>query len=1460
MFLTKRNFNNKVNGLSLNDVFDSFGTMCSLINRATPDEYESKTIVEKLQYILDLSFVKLSMKVDKCIETDDTENLECIKEKSILKCNQFISESNTFLNVVDISSTEPSLTISFENNKNEKCSISHSTPCSNFKSKLNDITNIVTNVSPEIHNSNNITMGQQVSPISKPAEETKIYYTSPKNLNIANQLSVKKPETLLPEATSIEVIPCMLEREQREDLNNEIQIDNDDLSGKGERQPCKTIIPEIDLITPYMNDKDKKSYIIPNSAKHNIKTKNVLDESLDNMNSKNKVLDNNIKSRLRSSKKKVNNLKKSKCKQSIQTDKKSTENIDDHNILLNDNNDSSLFDNFNTKNQSDILPNNSSSLTQNLASLKSKTKYGIVNRMNDHLKFERHQLKISEVLHTSNNIDSFNSVKIPNQNKTNKVVSKIKSSNISNELIMFNDSISHDTPDDIQKPPITKSMSTPRRRSTHIRALDFSTPQPKKNAIELVRSKLFFDSPKRIQTILEESLTSPFPKLQGNWGAINGFESIIKKDTGICLNSNTKSTNEIKISELKLVKKKKSPRKNMTPKRLSNHLVNNINPIVILNNEDYAKLVLTKNNVLSQNDKLSNSLEDSLNIGSSKNSCHLSLKQNSPVKNIESIELKKSFESSSPINNKISSFYKENNFTDKNNEALKIIPADCKVYTLQQLSYNKVDLSSYISTPEIKKSTKDNIANNIITSLEQLLLSNNSIKTKENITNQANLLNQQIDNSKSTLFNTPVKPESPIKITKFPKTSNVDKKLDKIINKSQENKKYISSCSNIYLPLCSNKIHENEKNRSVSYEKLNNKNLDVSEMSSPTKLNNCQTTKLSKVQTPFKFDEPETPISKLLREHDPSNLVTPIPSTPVHNEASMETPLSKIFRETSYLNRPPISPIPSTPVNLKSNISSLSPPKEQIITNNPLVKMAGIKRRINNLKKNSIQSVSVQCNQSIPRSPSVVNKKSPTLKVKLKAIPKVKNSKSFKHKNTNAIKAQVYESVKIELFGGNDSPSSNDDELEKSMNICKSLIINKKYEEERTSGFKPIPRRKPLKNASSISDTKNNSIGNLNLELSNFSPKHSTKNHTNISNLLNDQQSKKNTMLSNTSVINDFNQKLTQVNSYQLENFKTNNIETSIKRSTTIPKRSHNNSTNNTFINYICNKDTQTEKSNKCKEDDFSIEKYFKNSIVYEIITEDDDHEVIYLSLSPMFIFLDIPSEIISQSPILPCKINNCLNDSSKTESNEMESDGDFIASSFNSSKKIMNKKRLDKHKRSRRSPSLWEDSYNCTSKYKTDKSKNSSNSYKKSYKEDSNKMKITYRLNRKHHFHSDRSQSEFRRKYQSSYKKDHHFREQETHNIDRNRRYSYRDNTNYHNIHKLKHQYERRHSSNQSYHSDVINVCKDYEYTKKATKRRYFDRSDHSQIPHKITKSEHQKLPKHVDVDDFLSKTHDRF
>jgi len=224
------------------------------------------------------------------------------------------------------------------------------------------------------------------------------------------------------------------------------------------------------------------------------------------------------------------------------------------------------------------------------------------------------------------------------------------------------------------------------------------------------------------------------------------------------------------------------------------------------------------------------------------------------------------------------------------------------------------------------------------------------------------------------------------------------------------------------------------------------------------------------VETPYKCDDaavdvPETPISKIIREYDPSKMVTPLPCTPEHDDSLTETPLTKVFRETSYLNRPQISPFPPTPGNSMSVDTLIVPPEQDYVktSNNTNYNM-------NSLKEILTQPIQSATNNSELSTKTKKNKvKCTPLKSKLKLSTKSKVKSGLKLKNIEAKKKQIYESVKVELFGSDISMSPNKHELLKTNEKHKTIVINKKpQEEEKKSGFKPIPKRKSIESMSNV--------------------------------------------------------------------------------------------------------------------------------------------------------------------------------------------------------------------------------------------------------------------------------------------------------------------------------------------------------------------------------------------------------
>ncbi|MDD0148630.1 hypothetical protein PSY31_23370, partial [Shigella flexneri] len=70
-----------------------------------------------------------------------------------------------------------------------------------------------------------------------------------------------------------------------------------------------------------------------------------------------------------------------------------------------------------------------------------------------------------------------------------------------------------------------------------------------------------------------------------------------------------------------------------------------------------------------------------------------------------------------------------------------------------------------------------------------------------------------------------------------------------------------------------------------------------SDISTTTNELHTDVVKPNLVETPYKCDDaavdvPETPISKIIREYDPSKMITPLPCTPEHDDSLTETPLT----------------------------------------------------------------------------------------------------------------------------------------------------------------------------------------------------------------------------------------------------------------------------------------------------------------------------------------------------------------------------------------------------------------------------------------------------------------------------------------------------------------------------------------------------------------------------------------
>lgn len=721
-------------------------------------------------------------------------------------------------------------------------------------------------------------------------------------------------------------------------------------------------------------------------------------------------------------------------------------------------------------------------------------------------------------------------IEVPNQNsfeiqaKTNvdnnitqlPVVSKI-SSEVKD---------THDTPDDRLKPPKNKSMSTPRRRSTHIRCLDFSTPQPK-NIRDQARSKLFCDTPRRFEKVIEEPESSPLPKLQADWGSVNGFESMVNKETSRHWDTDIREMVGAGIltsdADGRKTRKKKTPRKKImsindqnnsevvikedelnnsmqTNESQSNTETNKSNTfknICALNDQNYDKSLLDDKKSLEKQSEFPILLETSDKIPEScfKEPLDKSLNDQDSLKTQN--EFIVSLETPDKITELCNKPIESNSLKDVNNKkhsefsmsletpdkiAELCIKQPIKSDTTKNLNDKKL-LQKHSEFPKLlenpdkisascnKQTTIESNSVKISSqTLNKLELSDTNINEQENNLNQLNTLTTASTAIKSTIASTS---KSVLEITKkskekdsnFLETFNNHNYLKPLLIKQPEN--------NL------NKPTENVKEQ-ILLDQIETSHLD--ELNSPVK---CGVDKIQPikhlVETPFKCDDaavdvPETPISKLIREYDPSKLITPLPCTPEHDEESLtETPLTKVFRETSYLNRPPISPFPPTPGNSRSVDTLLVQSDQECskISNN-------ICSNVNGLKEFLTQTISKD-----KESPIQTKKvKSLQWKTKPKPLTKSKVKYEIKEKSVEEKKKQVYESVKVELFGSEISSSSSADELEKTNQQPKPIVLNIKQEDKK-SGFKRIPQKKSIQSSPVlVNGIENNPLDEFNTKIS----------------------------------------------------------------------------------------------------------------------------------------------------------------------------------------------------------------------------------------------------------------------------------------------------------------------------------------------------------------------------------------
>lgn len=643
-------------------------------------------------------------------------------------------------------------------------------------------------------------------------------------------------------------------------------------------------------------------------------------------------------------------------------------------------------------------------------------------------------------------------IEVPNQSsleKKNKIndcsVSLPEVSKISSEGKYINkDATVHDTPGDRLKPPKNKSMSTPRRISTHIRCLDFSTPQPKNYARDQARSKLFFDSPNRVDKIVEETFPSPLPKLQGNWELVNGFEAIVKKDTTKHWDSDIREMVGAGIltsdADGRRTRKKKTPRKKIKPVKNEKSSIN------VSEEQNESE------NLIQMDDETNKSniseIPCGLNKQTSKDSsfdCH------NPPKGIPSkfpVPLETDDKITNPCNKQPPTDSSSSKSINDKNLSIFAIPLETPTLDMcNELPLNAFPIS--FDTPvKTTDANQSQIECNPNETRNKRMLPKISINEQENNLNQ---LNTSTVTDKLTISSSKTLPEQ--------------------TNKSLDNDSNLIETFNNHKHLKPLQSPTNQLDKST--ENVIKQALELIETNSSSEFNSQKNVKVKhNLETPFKCDDsavdiPETPISKLIREYDPSKLVTPLPSTPVHYEDSLtETPISKIFKETSYLNRPPISPFPPTPGNSMSVDTLIAPPEQEC---------SKFSSQLNGFLNNDMKLIVKQPIQV------TLNDECKEQKKKVEPTPsKTKKTNLTKIKSDlNAKKRQVYESVKNDLFGSEISSSSSADDIEISKIQPKTIVINKNpNEKERKSGFKPIPKRKSILSTSSAFNSVENHWSN----------------------------------------------------------------------------------------------------------------------------------------------------------------------------------------------------------------------------------------------------------------------------------------------------------------------------------------------------------------------------------------------
>ncbi|XP_050055641.1 metacaspase-2-like isoform X2 [Aphis gossypii] len=1562
MFKTKRNFNIKVNGFNLHDIFDLFGTMSSMIEERISETCESKTLIEKLQYLLDLNHtttkedksteIKLNM-VDKCVgnrvHTKDqgthiSINIEANKStctsEELLKVPLFPEIiSNNVYKTEEVDSFNNETTL---NNERNLSTFSLSSPSSEIHLIDNNVR--ATFFKIEDKQSPIFQVNKQMcSTPEKKKDEPKISIESIPQFSpkyIHNLISVDQTKyQKVPEATSLDSMPGFSKEDRIKD--GSIVIDT------GE------------LVDTFLND--QKGNLDPptlekalNSTQTDPQIKNILDEFLvfnvDNAEIGKKAYTNDhlgsIKSRLRSAKKKDDVLHKFKKnsfnnQNHIVYGNEECIQVDNNIVLIHEGNiKTTAFESYDLLSNQLVLLSTDS---YNFDSTKIEPEENCLSKAN--------YVKIAPKITPLLKIQQVPEKQVFPKRRKHGIMSKFGKRNIisrqlpiqtpksiiievpsqrsfetqekinieKNDIIKLpevsskvNDTICYNTPVDRLQPPKNKSMSTPRRRRTHVRCLDFTTPQPKNMTQNQAHSRLLYNTHKKFEKCLEEPSSSPIPVLQADWGSVNGFESIIKKENIKHWDTDIREMVGAGILTSDADGRKRTKKK--TP-------IKNIKRVIDQNNS----IVLTEEQKKSSNNLIIANEFDT-DISSISESTYDDL--NKPLK--EQIKFPISLENSGKI---IELF----------NEQTPIVSDTSINVNNKKLLKNQSELM----TP-FKKIDKITELNN-----GQLSIKSDSLKSQCGITqihseqSHANINEQE--NNQNQLIKSPSLEIEPKK-TKQEKDPNFLKMFNNY-NYLLTKKKLIKSTKYLKEQGLLDKTHTNNSN----------------ELSSPMKPISIEPVNTNLVETPYKRDDgvvdvPKTPISKI-------KCLTQVNSL-------TETPSIEVFKKTSYLNKQPILQFPSTSRNLGSvDTLIVLPEQDSIKTSKNTNCEIGLREFLN-------PSIQIKTTNNKLSNKTKIDKFECTpLKSKVKCLSKSKVKSLLKRKNIEAKKKQFYESVKVELFGSEVSSSSSSCELINTNEQTETIIINKKpQDKEKISGFKHIPKRKivnsmPVVNVTSVENHLLNELNNQPTKIPSIKPiivQHEN-NNDNTSEKIKKENSKnikkfmvhfddpiekifslskspskstnKNTSkIPKKNTINDNSEQLIGLSRYlnktsrtygcRLKGKKVKTIEPRIKTTKTdnINSKMHNvnRSSENISTSYSSNKKKSHDMKNqriklsescitdlnevsyeiennavhnknivpldfeqtKCLDDnifnpncitnknnnivnniscvtirhddklDTQINKisdpidymeYLKKSKVYEVITEDGKHEMVYLHLSEKFIFLDILSELDStqlSDPITSTLItvNKKLGDISEIESGELTNDEEIlipITSTPKDGVKIKN----DKNNRARRSPSIWEDSFhNYPIRHRNNRYRETS------YLQNNIHRKYDKYRTKKIQHHNDRlqfnNQNHFQRSNHQNVKRE--FWKDIVRGTDK---FKHKDEKRcYHDYSKGKNWVEE--NPQRMSQSDVQKFRRSENIVNKALKRP-INQEINNKTPAKVSKVEHQRLLTNVDVDDFLSVVH---